>query len=146
MDKIGYTVRMDRLPEDSLKDVLINPYYAVTFETHIFKQHSEGPKEDWVAANVHLISDIGTESWMNELLHVLSQPRAKYDGHDIINPTAVINVSDRLQGEHEPLVSCEQWIQANTKMVGELGADNWLWHLLRILETGGVSNDIGLTD
>lgn len=137
---------MDRLTEDSLKDVLINPYYAVSFEPHIFKQHSEGPKEDWVAANVHLIDDISAEVWLDELLDVLSQSRSKYDGHDIINPATIINVSGRLQGEHEPLVSREQWVQANTKMMSELGTDNWLWHLLGVLETGGVSNGIGLTD
>lgn len=125
----------DNAPDD--KDIITNPFYAVSFASHIFRKHTEGPKEDWVLLNAHLIKELSAKVWLSELLDVLSQSRATYDGHDAINPTIVINVSDRLQGKHEPLVTREQWIQANTSLINELGAEAWLWQLLDVLETGG---------
>lgn len=120
------------------ESLIANPFYAVEFATHIFKRHTEGPKEDWVAANTHLIDDIGPEAWLGELLDSLSQTRAKYDGHDVINPTVVINVSERLKVQHEITVSRSQWIQANAKLINEIGADRWLWRLLDVLENGSL--------
>ncbi|MBL8121768.1 hypothetical protein JNM87_03390 [Candidatus Saccharibacteria bacterium] len=117
---------------------IANPFYAVEFAAHIFKRHTEGPKEDWIVANAHLIADIGAKAWLGELLDTLSQTRAKYDGHDVINPTVVINVSERLQEQHDPTVSRSQWIQANAKLINEIGADKWLWRLLDVLENGSL--------
>jgi len=128
-------VSIDSAPDD--KDIITNPFYAVSFASHIFRKHIEGPKEDWVLLNAHLIKELSAKVWLSELLDVLSQSRATYDGHDAINPTIVINVSDRLQGKHEPLVTREQWIQANTSLIDELGAEAWLWRMLETLETGG---------
>ncbi len=122
------------------KSLIINPFYTVALASHVFKKHTEGPKEDWVAANAHLIEDMGAKVWLDELLDVLSLSRAKYDGHDIINPTLTINISDRLQGEHPPLVKREEWIAANVKLIEELGATAWLWLLLEVLETGGSAS------
>lgn len=119
------------------KSLIINPFYAVVFAPHIFKKHTDGPKEDWVTANAHLINDMGAEAWLGELLDVLASSRAKYDGHDIINPTLTINISDRLQGEHPPLVTRKEWVKANVKLIDELEATAWLWLLLEVLETGG---------
>jgi hypothetical protein len=118
--------------------MLANPFYAVTFASHVFKKHSNlGPKEDWIAANAFTMNDIGAKVWLGEFLDFMTQSRAKYDGHDILNPMLVVNVSDRLQGEHEPLVTRELWIQANEKMINEQDAEAWLWKLLDTLETGG---------
>lgn len=125
----------DKASDD--KSTITNPFYTVTFASHIFKKHTEGPKEDWVLLNAHLIKELGAKTWLGELLDVLSQSRAKYDGHDAINPTVVINVSDRLQGKHEPLVTREQWVQANAHLIDEIGAEAWLWRLIEALETGG---------
>lgn len=117
---------------------IANPFYAVTFASHVFKKHSSlGAKEDWVAANAHAINDIGHKIWLEEFLNFMAQPRAKYDGHDIVNPTLVVNIVDSLTGEHEPLVAREIWVQANEKMIKEIGPEAWLWQLLEILETGG---------
>lgn len=124
--------------KDDLEGMLTNPFYAVTFAPHMLKKHSNlGPKEDWVAANAHTMKDIGPKAWLNDLLDVLSQSRAKYDGHDIVNPSTVINISDRLAGDHEPLVTRKLWAEANEKMIKEMGAEAWLWRLLETLETGG---------
>jgi hypothetical protein len=118
--------------------LLANPFYAVTFASHVFKKHSNlGSKEDWIAANAYTMNDIGPKIWLEEFLDFMTQSRAKYDGHDILNPMLVVNVSDRLESEHVPLVTRELWIQANEKMIKEIGPERWLWQLLEVLETGG---------
>jgi len=126
--------------DDNLSDIkgaLINPAHTVTFASHIFNEHTNlGSKEDWIAANAHTMHDISVKIWLEELLDVLSQSREEYDGHDIINPTVVVNVSRSLEGKREPLVTREDWIRANTKLVAEIGGENWLWRLLETLETG----------
>lgn len=128
---------MDVSDSDASK-LLANPFYAISFTDHVFRKHSElSPKEDWIAANAQAMQELGATVWLEELLDVLSLPREKYDGHDMTSPMLVVNVSDRLTGEHEPLVTREQWVQANEKMVGEMGVEPWLWQLLDILETGG---------
>jgi hypothetical protein len=117
--------------------MIANPFYAVTFASHVFKKHSNlGSKEDWVAANAYTMNDISPKIWLEEFLDFMTQSRAKYDGHDILNPMLVVNVSDGLEGEHEPLVTRELWIQANEKMIKEMGPERWLWQLLEVLETG----------
>lgn len=123
--------------EPDVEGMLTNPFYAVTFASHLFKKHSNlGSKEDWVAANAYIMKDIGAKVWLGELLDVLSQSRAEYDGHDIINPATTINIPDRLKGDHEPLITRELWINANEKLVKEIGVETWLWRLLDMLETG----------
>jgi hypothetical protein len=137
LEVIRYTNDMDS-PNDGALEILANPFYAVTFTSHVFKKHSNlGSKEDWVAANAFTLRDIGAKIWLDEFLDFISQSRAKYDGHDILNPTLVVNISDRLQGDHEPLASREHWIQINEKAISEIGAETWLWRLLEVLETGG---------
>src|SRR2546430_15874632 len=117
---------------------LLNPFYAVSLQSHLFFDHkSKTAKEDWVLLNANLMEDIGAKAWLEELLDVISLPRAKYDGHDAIDPTITIKASDRLRGHHKPLVTREQWLQVNEKLISELGAAQWLWLLLEVLETGG---------
>jgi len=117
---------------------LLNPFYAVTLQSHLFFDHkSKTAKEDWVLLNANLMEDIGIKVWLGDFLNVVSLPRAKYDGHDVIDPSITVKASDRLRGEHEPLVTREQWVQANTKLIKELGVAEWLWLLLEVLETGG---------
>lgn len=117
---------------------LLNPFYAVNLQGHLFFNHkSKTAKEDWVLLNANLIEDIGAKAWLTEFLDVISLPRAEYDGHDAIDPSITIKASDRLRGEHEPLVTREQWVQANAKLIKELGRADWLYLLLGVLETGG---------
>ncbi len=134
---ISYTDAMD-LSENEAAAMIANPFYAVTFASHVFKKHSSlSSKEDWVAANAYTMNDISPKVWLEEFLDLMALSRAKYDGHDIINPMLVVNVSDRLHGDHEPLVTRELWMQANEKMIKEMSPETWLWQLLHVLETGG---------
>lgn len=122
----------------AMDGMLTNPFYAVTFADHLFRKHGDlSAKEDWIAANAQIMKDIGVQAWLEELLEVVSLSRSEYDGHDMINPALVVNISDRLQGEHEPLVTRKLWVQANEKLIDELGAETWLYRLLEMLETGG---------
>lgn len=117
---------------------LLNPYYAVVLADHVFNQKQVTTEEDWLLLNTGLIEDMGITAWLEELLDALSLPRAKYDGHDIVNPSLVVAMSDSLQGKHQPLVTRQEWIQANTRLAKELGADTWLQRLLETLQTGGA--------
>ncbi|MGH7157812.1 MAG: hypothetical protein ACREGD_01910 [Candidatus Saccharimonadales bacterium] len=125
---------------DESPAALANPFYVVSLQNHMFFDHkSKTAKEDWVLLNANLIDDIGAKTWLDEFLDVVSLPRAKYDGHDVIDPSITVRASDRLQGEHEPLVTRKQWIEANTKLIKELGTAEWLYLMLGVLETGGPS-------
>lgn len=123
---------------DESSALLVNPFYAVSLRGHMFFNHSsKTAKEDWVLLNAALMDDIGAKTWLNEFLDVVSLPRAKYSGHDSIDPSIAIKASDRLRGDHEHLVTREHWIQANEKLIKELGTAEWLYLLLGVLETGG---------
>ncbi len=126
---------------DFVENPSLNPFYVITLKDELFGEHDlEGAKEDWVLKNVQLIDEIGSKDWLGELLLALS-PEAKpdYVRDTLINPYKGIIYSDRLQSEHEPIVTHDMWIGANTKMIEELGAEAWLWQLLNVLETGGPS-------
>jgi hypothetical protein len=118
------------------ENLLANPFYTVVFTSRLFEEQPEMAHEDWVLLNAHLIEDISSKVWLEELLNVISLPSAKYEGHDIINPCLAVKVSNRLQGEHPLLVTHEQWVQANIKLMDELGSAKWLERLLGVLETG----------
>jgi hypothetical protein len=129
---------MSSTSEDHLSSILTNPFYAVTFVDEVFKHRKlASAHEDWVLLNAKLMNDMGIKKWLEELLDALSVSSKEYDSHDIINPSLAVMISDRLQGDHQPLVTHEQWIQANTKQIEEIGANKWLWQLLDTLETGG---------
>ncbi len=120
--------------ENNTGDNLVNPFYAVTFASHLFSQKPITSEEDWLLLNAGLIEDMGMDQWLEELLDVLSLPRAKYDGHDIINPSLVVTISKSLQDTHQPIVTRQEWIQANAKLAKEISAQSWLELLLNTLQ------------
>ena len=52
-----------------------------------------------------------------------------------INPYYAIRISPTLTAEHELMVTKEKWIQVNSKLIDDLGKEEWLKQLLSILET-----------
>jgi hypothetical protein len=48
------------------------------------------------------------------------------DGNDVtnmlINPFYAINIKPDLAAQHEPMVSEAQWVEANLKLIDEIGA------------------------
>lgn len=58
----------------------------------------------------------------------------------LINPFHAVNIDKVLCVEHEPMVSKGEWVKANAELIAQMGAEQWLYHLLDILETGGVKS------
>lgn len=52
------------------------------------------------------------------------------------NPYYAIQIAPILATEHETLVPKETWIQANSKLIDEIGKEEWLKQLLAVLESG----------
>jgi len=133
---------MKPTPEDDAASMIANPFYAIVLKDDLFGAHElEGAKEDWAHKNAQLIKEIGSRDWFNDLLLALS-PGSKPDHvrDTIISPYKRIICSDRLRGDHEPIIAREQWVQANVKLMKELGVGEWLWQLLEVLETGGPAD------
>ena len=126
--------------EDNVRDSIINPYYAVAFDDYLFAEHKpEVAKEDWVLANFQLIKEMSSAEWLEQLLVSLSTKPLDSPTYAVICPSKTIAFSARLRGEHEPTVDISVWVAANVKLMEELGTEKWLWQLLDVLETGGVT-------
>lgn len=52
----------------------------------------------------------------------------------IANPFYAINIDERLAVPHEPLISEDDWVEANVRLVEELGAEPYLRNLLSVLK------------
>lgn len=52
----------------------------------------------------------------------------------LINPIYAISIHPDLEGQHEPIISKAQWIEANLILVDEVGLEEWLERLLTLLE------------
>ena len=57
----------------------------------------------------------------------------------LTNPFYAVSIAPSLVGEHEPLIDKALWVHANARRIEEVGAEAWLWRLLEVLETGGVT-------
>ncbi len=52
----------------------------------------------------------------------------------LINPVYAVSIDPDLAGKHEAIVSKQRWIDANKRLIGEIGAEEWLRRLLAVLE------------
>jgi len=52
----------------------------------------------------------------------------------LMNPYYAITLYPGLFGEHPPMVTEDQWVAANTRLIGELGAEAYLRRLLAVLK------------
>jgi hypothetical protein len=52
----------------------------------------------------------------------------------IANPFYAINIDEELAVPHEPLISEDDWIEANVRLIDELGAEPYLRNLLSVLK------------
>lgn len=59
---------------------------------------------------------------------------AKDAEHMLINPFYAINITPDLTGQHESLVGKAQWVDANKKLIEEIGSKAWLEKLLAVLQ------------
>lgn len=121
------------------RDMLINPYYAVTFADYLFKNgYDVIVKEDWVKANTIFMQEKGNKEWLKQLLVNLTTESTEDLSKMAMNPLHAVVISESLKGEHEPIVTEGEWITANVKLMDELGTEAWLWALLDVLENGSA--------
>lgn len=52
----------------------------------------------------------------------------------LINPAYAVSISPDLAGKHEAIVPKQRWIEANTRLIEEIGVEDWLRRLLVVLE------------
>jgi hypothetical protein len=52
----------------------------------------------------------------------------------LINPVYAVSINPDLEGKHEPIVPKERWIEANERLINDIGAEEWLRRLLAVLE------------
>lgn len=52
----------------------------------------------------------------------------------LANPYYAIVIAKSLNEDHEPLITEEDWIKANAKLIQEIGAEEWLHRLLDTLK------------
>ena len=133
-------MRMRPFTENEAGEMFANPFYAIVLQDYLFEAHElEGAKEDWVLKNTEMVKEMSANDWLEQLLTALSTKPQDSPTYTLINPYKAIRFSKRLQEDHEPIIAKEMWISANVKMMEEVGAGEWLWKLLNVLETGGPS-------
>ncbi len=59
----------------------------------------------------------------------------------LVNPFYAVTIAPRLCGEHEPMIDRAQWVSANARLIEQIGAEAWLNRLLRVLESGGITDE-----
>jgi hypothetical protein len=52
----------------------------------------------------------------------------------IVNPFYAIEIDENLTVPHEPIISEEEWVKANARLIEELGPEPYLRNLLSILK------------
>jgi hypothetical protein len=136
---------MESWTENTIQRMLINPFYAITFTPALTVDHIPPMSEaEWIRTNALSIDDGGAEKWLMQLLEALEGKAAMKD--ERVNPFNVINIDPKNAIEHPPIVTRELWIQVNTKLIEEMGANEWLKQLLDVLVGDIVtSGNFGLT-
>ena len=122
---------MDDAVDESPEAMLGNPSYAVVFAESLFDEHDiDMAQEDWVKQSAAAIKEHGATEWLAELLYTLKSGNTR---NPVLNPTRTIVISASFRGDNDALVSAKTWIEANEKLLAELGAEKWLQQLLDIL-------------
>ena len=129
-----YAISMNKAGDTKRSEEIINPFLVVVATNYILKQQPIAAEEDWLLLNVALMDDIGAKAWLEELLDILSLPQSKYDGHDIVNPGIVVDISNDLARKYELTQTRDEWLDANEKLIETVGSQEWLTLLLVFLK------------
>lgn len=57
----------------------------------------------------------------------------------LANPFYAITIAPQLVEDHEPDMSVTEWVQANTQLMRDMGADRWLAQVVAFLQSGDTS-------
>jgi hypothetical protein len=118
--------------EDSLRRIIINPFYAITVAPQLTEEHEPPMGEaEWVQANASLMGEMGSERWLRQLLDVLEGKVAAPEGP--INPSQAVNIDPLFSAEHPPLIGRDMWVDVNVMQIRNMGAEEWLQQLLDVL-------------
>ena len=60
----------------------------------------------------------------------------------LINPFYAIKLAPSLCLDHAPIVTREEWVQANAHLIEQMGAEAWLARLLEVLEMGALPTEV----
>ena len=135
---------MPHFTEDSLRRIIINPFYAITVAPQLTEEHEPSMDEtQWVRTNATLIGEMGTASWLRQLLDMLESKAGVQEGP--INPFQAINIDPLFATRHPPLIEREMWVDANVTHIRDMGTEGWLRQLLDVL--GGdivTAEEVGL--
>ncbi len=136
---------MAHFTEDSLRCIIINPFYAITVASQLTEDHEPAMDEtEWVRTNATLIGEMGAASWLRQLLDMLESKAGVQEGP--INPFQAMNIDPLFATRHPPLIEREMWVDANVMHICDMGAEGWLRQLLDVL--GGdivTAEEVGLT-
>ena len=123
---------MPHFTEDSLRRIIINPFYAITVASQLTEEHEPSMDEtEWVRTNATLIGEMGAASWLRQLLAMLESKAGAPQGP--INPFQAVNIEPLFAAEHPPLIEREMWVDANVMHIRDMGAEGWLRQLLDVL-------------
>lgn len=125
---------MNEAGDTKRSEEIINPFLVVVATDYILKQQPVAAEEDWLLLNVALMDDIGARAWLEELLDVLSFPQSNYNGHDIVNPGIVVDISNDLARKYELTRTRDEWLDANEEIIATAGSHEWLTLLLAFLK------------
>jgi len=124
---------MSKGTPEHMQGILMHPFYALQVAPELVEEHElRMSDKEWVTANASLIQELGVEQWLTQLLDLLQGNTVATD--ERLNPFNAINIDPLFAVDHPPLVSQEQWIQANVLLIPQLGTEQWLMQLLDILE------------
>ncbi len=123
---------MPHFTEDSLRRIIINPFYAITVASQMTEGHDPLLDEaEWVRENASLMGEMGSEQWLRHLLDELEGKGGAPQGP--INPFQAINIDPLFAVEHAALIEREMWVDVNVMHIRKTGAEGWLRQLLDVL-------------
>ncbi len=61
-------------------------------------------------------------------------------GHIATSPFSVITIAASLTQTHDPSMTTQEWMTANISLIEEIGAEQWITHVLDVLEGKSVSD------
>ena len=125
-------IKIKRPKLDVLKS-LISPYGTINFACSLFKPQAHPIKrEDYIISNTILINKLGSSAWLSKLIKALSRD-VEDKSYVLINPVETIKLSSKFQGQHQTIIGLDDWLKANTKLIAEIGPEQWLSLLLDVL-------------
>jgi hypothetical protein len=123
---------MPHFTEESLRRIIINPFYAITVAPQLTEEHEPAMDETkWVRTNATMIGEMGAAGWLRQLLDMLESKAGVPQGP--INPFQAINIDPLFAIEHPPLIEREMWVDANVMHIRDMGTEGWLRQLLDVL-------------